>query len=71
MEKLTKKDKERSDAIMHAIEIASNFQLYSYHVVSPEQFVNRTKELIQFFHQSKKSSENGQEVDPMQTSILD
>lgn len=48
----------QSAAIMHAIEIESNFKLYSYRVISHEQFIARTKELIQFFNQSVRDANN-------------
>lgn len=66
--KLSEDEILKSAAIMHAIEIDSNFKLYSYRIISPEQFASRTQELIKFFQQSKIKS-NGQEIDPMQTSI--
>lgn len=48
-----KSDHQLSVAIMHAIEIESNFKLYTYRIISPEQYVTRTKELIQFFNNEK------------------
>lgn len=40
-------EKLQASAIMHAIETASNFQLYSYRVISHEAFLNRSIELAQ------------------------
>jgi hypothetical protein len=50
----SKSDHQQSVAIMHAIEIESNFKLYSYRVISHEQFLTRTKELVQYFKNEMK-----------------
>lgn len=52
----SKSDHERSVAIMHAIEIESNFKLYSYRVISHEQFLARSKELVQYFQSEMKNA---------------
>ena len=41
-----KEDKTLSNCILHAIEIESNFKLYSYRIIPPAQFIARTKELL-------------------------
>lgn len=48
-------DNVKSAAIMHAIEIDSNFKLYAHRIISHEQFITRTQELIQFFNQTVKN----------------
>ncbi len=53
--KLTTEESFRASSIMHAIEIASNFQLYSYHIISHEVFVKRTIELTQLFAVNTKN----------------
>ncbi len=35
-----------SNAILHAVEIKSNFELFAYHVITKETFIKRTQELI-------------------------
>lgn len=57
MSKLTQQEKNQSAAIMHAVEIESSFKLYSYRIISHEQFVSRVTELTQLFQ--KNISENG------------
>ena len=47
-------EKNQSAAIMLAIEIASNFKLFSYRIVDHEQFTLRTLELLQAFDHSYK-----------------
>lgn len=49
---IQQEDKNRSAAIMLAIEISSNFKLYSYRIISHIDFTNRTIELLQVFDQS-------------------
>ena len=53
-----------SAAIMHAIDTASNFQLYSYRVVDATMFVHRTNELSVRYNQILK--ENSQQLPPKQ-----
>jgi hypothetical protein len=45
----SQKSETLSNAIFLAIELESNFKLYSYRVISPQNFVERSKELIQMF----------------------
>jgi hypothetical protein len=45
----SQKSETLSNAIFLAIELESNFKLYSFRVISPENFVERSKELIQMF----------------------
>lgn len=50
-----------SASIMLAIEIDSSFKLYSFHIISPEQYVERLKELVgnyQFTLNKYKQSKN-------------
>lgn len=60
MEKVTQTPSQKqadtilSAAIMHAIEMESNFKLYTYRIISQDQYITRTKELIQFFDQTLK-----------------
>lgn len=42
---IVKTDKLKSNAIMHAIEIESNFKLYAYRIITDEVFVQRTLDL--------------------------
>lgn len=50
----SKDDHTLSVAIMHAIEIESNFKLYTYRIISPELYVERIKELIEYFKYEMK-----------------
>jgi hypothetical protein len=42
--------KNLTNAIHFAIEIESNFKLYSYRIIDTENFIARTNELIQFLN---------------------
>lgn len=48
-------DRNLSAAISLAIELDGSFRLYSYRVITPEQFISRAEELISFH----KSMSNG------------
>lgn len=52
--KMSKQDKDQSAAILHAIEMASSFQLYSYRIISHAQYIERVKELVQLFNSATK-----------------
>ncbi len=43
---LTEQEKTNASAIMLCIEIKSSFELYSFRIISPEQFTSRVNELI-------------------------
>ncbi len=47
--KLTQAEREKSSAIMLSINLESAFKLYSYRIISHEQFVSQTKELVSLF----------------------
>lgn len=47
-------DKIKANCIMHAIEIESNFKLYSYRIITHEVFIERTKELVKTLENSWK-----------------
>lgn len=51
---LTQQDKDLSSSIMLAIELDSSFRLYSFKIISHEQYISRTKELVQHFNKSRK-----------------
>lgn len=53
--RITKKDVQLSSSIMHSIEIDSAFRLYSHHIISPEQFIERTKELIDLYNSNLRT----------------
>jgi len=61
--KMSDTDKKLSGSIMHAIEIDSAFKLYSFRIISPEQYISRIAELIGLFNTSskiiKKEQSNG------------
>lgn len=57
----------RSAAIMLAIEISSNFKLYSYRILPHEQFTQRTIELLQVFDKSYIKPP----TDPQQLDLVD
>jgi len=41
-------NQELSTAIMTAVDVKSTFDLYAYRCISPDQFVERIKELCEF-----------------------
>lgn len=45
--------KKLSKAIGMAIEMESNFKLYSYRIVEPEVFLSRIDELVNFYKNAK------------------
>lgn len=45
-------DQELRAAIMMACEIETNFKLYSYRCISPEEFIQRNKDLVATFQYS-------------------
>ncbi len=45
-----------SASISHAIDIAANFQLYSYRVVDTSTFVHRTNELSEMLKKTQKEN---------------
>lgn len=50
------KDAIKATAIMHAIEVSSSFKLYSYRIISHEQYIQRITELVGIFtHQISKA----------------
>ncbi len=51
---LNTEDKEKSASIMLAINLDSAFKLYSFRIITHDQFVTQTKELISFFTQNIK-----------------
>lgn len=51
---LTQNEKEQSAAIMHAVNMDSNFKLYSYRIIDHATFISRTKELIALFKSNCK-----------------
>ena len=53
--KLTDKEAQLSASIMHAVEIDSSFKLYSFRVISEEQFINRVLELTQIYKTNFKN----------------
>lgn len=53
--KLTKEEANLSAAVMLAIELDSNFKLYSYRIIGADQFIEKTKELIQFYKSNTKA----------------
>lgn len=55
-------DKRKGSAIMHAVETASAFQLYSYRIISHEQFISRVEELIALYQSQTKALSNGELV---------
>jgi hypothetical protein len=48
-------DTHRSAAILHAIEIESNFKLYSYRIIDHDVFLQRTLELTQLLTKTLKN----------------
>lgn len=44
---LVQEDRIKANAIMHAVETASNFQLYSYRIIDDKTFIKRQLELSQ------------------------
>lgn len=53
--KMTPQESKLSASIMHAVEIESSFKLYSYRIITPEQYVNRIQELNQILITTFKS----------------
>ena len=43
------RDTKLSKAIMLAIELDSSFKLYSFRIISPEQYQERVNELVSFY----------------------
>lgn len=74
MEKVDKstkqQEKERSAAIMLAVEIESTFKLYAYHILSHEQYFERVKELTAVFQYSISQKKKHEELDN-QLNIVD
>lgn len=57
-QKLTKDEAVKSAAIMHAIEVDSAFKLYSFRIISHEQYVSRIQNLVTLFNQNIKASQD-------------
>ncbi len=53
--KMSKDEAIKSASIMHAIEIDSAFKLYSYRIISHEQYVARVQNLVQLFNHNMES----------------
>lgn len=53
-------EKQRSAAIMLAIEIDSAFKLYSFRIIDHETYVQQVTDLTKFYHHTIKASKNGQ-----------
>ena len=49
----TDEEKNKANAIMHAIEVKTSFELYAYRIISHEEYQARITELVEIF-QSKK-----------------
>lgn len=48
MEDKNSKDKKLSKAIMHALEVKQAFELFSYRIIEPEDFIKRIEETSEF-----------------------
>lgn len=65
-----KNEIKRAATIMHAVEMASAFQLYSYRIISHEEFFTSVNELVHTFQKnlanasSVKADQNGQTYIP-------
>lgn len=61
---LTQEEKDKASSIMLSVEIESNFKLYSYRIITHQQFTARVNELIQHYQNNTKKiptpSDNGQ-----------
>lgn len=58
--------KTQTAGILLSIEMESNFKLYSYRIITPENFDSRIKQLISIYKLT-----SAPETDPNQTSLLD
>lgn len=47
-------DKQKSAAIWLSIDIEANFKLYSYRIISHDQFIARTNELVKLYQKATK-----------------
>jgi hypothetical protein len=46
-------DRELSKAIIVSLDIEQNFKLYSYRIISPDEFIRRVSELTDFYKKAK------------------
>lgn len=47
-------DRQKSAAIWLSIDIEANFKLYSYRIISHDQFIARTNELVKLYQKALK-----------------
>ncbi len=53
--KITQEEAEKASAIMLAINLDSAFKLYSFRILTHQQFVSQAKELVQLFIENTKN----------------
>ena len=56
MKDKNKQDKQLAAAILLSVDIESNFKLYSYRVIDQEQFLQKQKDLVNFFNKAMKEN---------------
>lgn len=61
---ITKKEALLASAILHSIEIDSAFRLYSFRIITPEQFISKTQALSELFMDNQTTAFTSGDIAP-------